>query len=87
MVAEHHERPFPPCILSPHRIRMQLRWGRLAEQVGVSTMGFLLCRCVSTASALSSLPDPGSDSSEHDYETIDDTIQKTVHKMQAVFPF
>ncbi|XP_057259388.1 protein THEMIS2 [Pezoporus wallicus] len=31
--------------------------------------------------------DPGSDSSEHDYETIDDAIQKPVHKMQAIFPF
>ncbi|XP_030360263.1 protein THEMIS2 [Strigops habroptila] len=29
----------------------------------------------------------GSDSAEHDYETIDDTIQKTVHKMKAIFPF
>ncbi|XP_074018295.1 protein THEMIS2 [Numenius arquata] len=28
-----------------------------------------------------------SDSAEHDYETVDDDIQKTIRKMQAVFPF
>ncbi|XP_050765651.1 protein THEMIS2 [Gymnogyps californianus] len=28
-----------------------------------------------------------SNSAEHDYETVDDNIQKTIHKMQAIFPF
>ncbi|NXS98201.1 THMS2 protein, partial [Jacana jacana] len=33
-------------------------------------------------------PRPGkSDSAEHDYETVDDNFQKTLRKMQAVFPF
>ncbi|KAM6399715.1 protein THEMIS2 [Rhynochetos jubatus] len=28
-----------------------------------------------------------SDSAEHDYETVDEKMQKTIHKMQAIFPF
>ncbi|KAM9255893.1 protein THEMIS2 [Cariama cristata] len=28
-----------------------------------------------------------SNSAEHDYETVDDNIQKTIRKMQAIFPF
>ncbi|XP_068007781.1 protein THEMIS2 [Melanerpes formicivorus] len=28
-----------------------------------------------------------SDSAEHDYETVDDSMQKTIHKMQALVPF
>ncbi|NXW29801.1 THMS2 protein, partial [Phaetusa simplex] len=37
--------------------------------------------------ALPSLLGTDSDNSEHDYETVDDDIQKTIRKMQAVFPF
>ncbi|XP_074781951.1 protein THEMIS2 [Athene noctua] len=28
-----------------------------------------------------------SDSAEHDYETVDNNVQKTIHKMQTIFPF
>ncbi|XP_054251195.1 protein THEMIS2 [Indicator indicator] len=28
-----------------------------------------------------------SDSTEHDYETVDNSMQKTIHKMQTIFPF
>ncbi|CAM9815741.1 unnamed protein product [Bubo scandiacus] len=28
-----------------------------------------------------------SDSAEHDYETVDNKVQKTIHKMQTIFPF
>ncbi|XP_074750241.1 protein THEMIS2 [Strix uralensis] len=27
------------------------------------------------------------DSAEHDYETVDNNVQKTIHKMQTIFPF
>ncbi|NXF31882.1 THMS2 protein, partial [Nyctibius bracteatus] len=30
---------------------------------------------------------PSHDSDEHDYETVDDNMQKTIRKMQAIFPF
>ncbi|NXL53048.1 THMS2 protein, partial [Podilymbus podiceps] len=36
---------------------------------------------------LSSLPGRETDSDEHDYETVDDNMQKTIRKMQAIFPF
>ncbi|XP_009466862.1 PREDICTED: protein THEMIS2 [Nipponia nippon] len=36
---------------------------------------------------LSPLPCTESDSSEHDYETVDDNMKKTIRKMQAIFPF
>ncbi|NXT86415.1 THMS2 protein, partial [Anhinga rufa] len=35
--------------------------------------------------ALSSLP--GMDSADNDYETVDDNMQKTISKMQTIFPF
>ncbi|NXC21771.1 THMS2 protein, partial [Corythaeola cristata] len=31
--------------------------------------------------------DTESNSDEHDYETVDDNVQKTIRKMQAIFPF
>ncbi|KAF1655629.1 Protein THEMIS2, partial [Eudyptes chrysocome] len=37
--------------------------------------------------ALSSFPGIDSNSTEHDYETVDDNVQKTIRKMQAIFPF
>ncbi|KAF1662306.1 Protein THEMIS2, partial [Aptenodytes patagonicus] len=36
--------------------------------------------------ALSSLPGIESGSTEHNYETVDDNVQKTIRKMQAIFP-
>ncbi|KAK1205675.1 THMS2 protein, partial [Pygoscelis papua] len=32
-------------------------------------------------------PPSSSNSTEHDYETVDDNVQKTIRKMQAIFPF
>ncbi|NWW45246.1 THMS2 protein, partial [Pedionomus torquatus] len=37
--------------------------------------------------AMPSLPGTEHDSTEHDYETADDNIQKIIHKMQTIFPF
>ncbi|NXY75190.1 THMS2 protein, partial [Glareola pratincola] len=79
----HHtaKRPCPP---SPVPVLSVGRAGQgLPRQDSALSVG-----CTSTGCALPSLlGTDNSDNTEHDYETVDDDIQKTIRKMQAVFPF
>ncbi|NXJ70334.1 THMS2 protein, partial [Rostratula benghalensis] len=60
---------------------------RSSRVTGASPNRILHSQWGACLQAMPSLTGTESDIAEHDYETVDDNIQKAIRKMQAVFPF
>ncbi|NXV27314.1 THMS2 protein, partial [Rissa tridactyla] len=74
--------PLPPLPALPQPSTSKQAGRGLPRRDSARSVG-----CTSAGCALPSLLGTDSDNGEHDYETVDDDIQKTIRKMQAVFPF